>query len=107
VASGTGNLHDVVASVLYDDTARNPAAIWDKFKLVDPYIYAPTSGGDESNPGGLALANTLDGIVTLLSTITSHANGISTNVAIKLSIPANQDPGTYVGTITYTLMAQD
>jgi hypothetical protein len=103
----TGNLHDITAPVLYDDFARNPATTFAKFNQPDPYTFAAIDGGTATNPGGTDLNNALSGIVTLLTTHTGHNQDISTNAAIKLQIPGNTNPGTYVGTITYTLMAQD
>jgi len=55
----------------------------------------------------VSLNNALNGTVDLLSTHTSHNQTIYTGVAMKTEIPAGQDPGTYTGTITYTLQAQN
>jgi hypothetical protein len=109
----TGNLYDVEAAVLYDDYFRIATQQYLKFNQPDPYLWAAENdpSSTAAHPQGDAAAptpllNALSGTVDLLSTLTSHNQTIFTGVAIKAEIPAGQDPGTYTGTITYTLAAQ-
>ena len=111
---GTGNAYDVTAPVLYDDFARAISTVYAKFNQPDPYLYKAENdpGSTASKPQGnisipQGLLNALDGTVDLLFTHTSHNQTIYTGVAVKALIPAGQDPGTYTGTITYTLSAQN
>jgi hypothetical protein len=112
-AEGTGNLRDITAPVLYDDFARLLADQYLKFNQPDPYLWAAENdpSSTAAHPQGNAspptpLLNILNGPVDLLTTHTSHNQTIYTGVAVKAEIPAGQDPGTYTGTITYTLSAQ-
>jgi hypothetical protein len=115
-AEGTGNLRDITAPVLYDDFARLLADQYLKFNQPDPYLYKAEDGNLVTNvsdtypqgdaPSPTPLLNILSGPVDLLTTNTSHNQTIYTGVAVKAEIPAGQDPGTYTGTITYTLAAQ-
>ena len=114
---GTGNLRDIVAPVLYDDFARSLANQYAKFNQPNPYLYkaedpntvtnvsATYPQGDAASP--VSLNNALNGTIDLLTTHTSHNQTIYTGVVVKTQIPAGQDPGTYTGTITYTLSAQN
>ncbi len=108
--SRPGNLHDVMASVLYDDPSRTNAIRYDQFKISAPYKFMSLEGGDAQLPdggAGIELKNTLNKTISLLSTHTSHSDSISTGIAIMANIPADLSAGIYTGTITYTLMAQD
>jgi hypothetical protein len=81
--STAGNLRNVTA-----DYTKATAS-----DLRDIATYTGTFGG----------RNTLDLSRDLLTTTTSHDGKIGTAVVISSQIPGNQNPGTYVGTVTYTL----
>jgi hypothetical protein len=105
-ATGTGNLHDVGAAELYDDEARAPGTVFDKFNEPEAYTELVEAGATEGNPSSgdnARTSNTLDQDVVLMSTNTSHNQILSTGVAIYGLIPGNQAPGTYAGVITYSL----
>ncbi len=61
--------------------------------------------GKTFNTSGSFLAD-LSTSRTLLSTTTSHNQTMKTGVALAVHVPANQNPGTYTGTVTYTLAKQ-
>ena len=82
-ADTAGNVRDVVAAYKTTGDLRTIAT------------YTAAAGGGTASQ----LALPLD----LLNTKTSHNGMIGTAVVLSSEIPANQNPGTYLGTITYTL----
>ncbi len=74
-ASNTGNTQDVVT----------PLDLTTGFRTSTSYVTA------------------LDTQQLLLSTATSHNQTMKTGVVLSVHIPANQAPGIYSGTVTYTL----
>ena len=107
--AGTGNLHDVGAPELYDDFDRLPTTHFDKFNLPGAYNEVVANTGNESHPNApgstLRTTHTLDQSVLLLHTATSHNMTVLTNVVINGTIPGNQAPGAYTGTVQYTLQS--
>lgn len=99
----TGNLYNVDAPFVYDDVGRLDATVFDDFNYADAYKKACTGGDTESSCTGGAFTNTLDAARTILSTSTSHMTTMATGVVVYASIPSSQEPGTYNGTLTYTL----
>lgn len=105
-ADGSGNRHDVTAPKLYDNEARNDTLQNNNFRNAANYQKICQAG--ETDCSGPSMNNTLNNSVTILRTTTGHNMSFVTNVAIMIDqgIAVNLSPGSYNGTITYTISAQ-